>query len=126
MVNLTQALLKYVLYVLEIRRATRVGGAIAPPWEEKPIYSFYIELSTGVYSIPSHLRLLTWSHSICRTYHLSHIFCYHVHIPFHPHIRHSGCLCRRQSVYHQVPRVCSVQKSYASVGHVRHSYTTRA
>lgn len=47
MVNLTQCVLKYALSVVEIRRAATVGGAIAPPWEEKPIYGFYIELSTG-------------------------------------------------------------------------------
>ncbi len=49
MVNLTQSMLKYMLSVLEIRRAAKYGGAIAPPWEDKPIYGFYIELSTGTF-----------------------------------------------------------------------------
>lgn len=47
MVSLTQCLLKYILCLYEIRRAAALGGPLAPSWEEKPIYGFYIELSTS-------------------------------------------------------------------------------
>jgi hypothetical protein len=93
MVNLTQYLLKYVLSVLEIRRAARVGGAIAPPWEDKPIYGFYIELSTGVCYFSHTHSLLTHCNSLCGTNYLSHLFRDHVYIPLYPDIRHPGRLC---------------------------------
>jgi E3 ubiquitin-protein ligase synoviolin len=38
---------KYCLSVVELRRARRLGGENAPPWENKSMYTFYIELTTG-------------------------------------------------------------------------------
>jgi E3 ubiquitin-protein ligase synoviolin len=41
------AIAKYVLSLYEIRRASQRGGENAPPWENKSMWTFYIELSTG-------------------------------------------------------------------------------
>jgi hypothetical protein len=108
MVNLTQSLLKYILSVTEIRRAHRVGGAIAPPWEDKPIYGFYIELSTGTPSLPPWLYFLTQRNSLCGAYHLFNLFCDYVHIPLNPDIRHQRRLCGRQSLHHKISCLRSV------------------
>ena len=38
---------KYILSLVELRRARTRGGENAPPWEDKSVYNFYIELTTG-------------------------------------------------------------------------------
>jgi E3 ubiquitin-protein ligase synoviolin len=42
---------KYFLSLYELRRASQRGGENAPPWENKSMWVFYIELSTGNYPI---------------------------------------------------------------------------
>lgn len=42
---------KYCISTTEIRRAIERGGEDAPPWENKSIYIFYVELVTGKCSI---------------------------------------------------------------------------
>jgi E3 ubiquitin-protein ligase synoviolin len=39
---------KYFLSLYELRRASQRGGENAPPWENKSMWVFYIELSTGI------------------------------------------------------------------------------
>ena len=39
--------LKYSLHVYELLRARTRGGATAPPWEDKSLYNFYIDLATS-------------------------------------------------------------------------------
>jgi hypothetical protein len=39
--------LKYCLHVYELLRARTRGGATAPPWEDKSLYNFYIDLATS-------------------------------------------------------------------------------
>jgi hypothetical protein len=87
MVNLTQCVLKYALSVVEIRRAAAVGGAVAPPWEEKPIYGFYIELSTGASERLERRTVLTYT-SFRRAHHLSILFYSHVHLSLNPDLRY--------------------------------------
>ena len=41
------AMLRYTLSILDLRRARARGGENAPPWENKSMYIFYIELLTG-------------------------------------------------------------------------------
>ena len=38
---------KYLLSVYELRQASQRGGENAPPWENKSMWIFYIELTTG-------------------------------------------------------------------------------
>ena len=38
---------KYALSVIDLRRAAQRGGENAPPWENKSMWVFYIELTTG-------------------------------------------------------------------------------
>lgn len=40
-------ILKYLLSTYDLRRAGRRGGENAPPWENKSMWIFYIELATG-------------------------------------------------------------------------------
>lgn len=41
-------MLRYALSILDLRRARTRGGENAPPWENKSMYIFYIELLTGM------------------------------------------------------------------------------
>ena len=41
------AMLRYILSIVDLRRARARGGENAPPWENKSMYIFYIELLTG-------------------------------------------------------------------------------
>ena len=43
-------MLRYTLSILDLRRARARGGENAPPWENKSMYIFYIELLTGTQS----------------------------------------------------------------------------
>lgn len=40
-------LAKYVINLIDIRRAMRMGGDDAPPWEEKSMWVFYVDLVAG-------------------------------------------------------------------------------
>lgn len=40
-------MLRYTLSIIDLRRARTRGGESAPPWENKSMYIFYIELLTG-------------------------------------------------------------------------------
>jgi E3 ubiquitin-protein ligase synoviolin len=47
MASVTNTILKYLLSTYDLRRAGRRGGENAPPWENKSMWTFYIELATG-------------------------------------------------------------------------------
>lgn len=47
MASVMNTILKYLLSSYELRRAGRRGGENAPPWENKSMWVFYIELATG-------------------------------------------------------------------------------
>lgn len=49
MASIMNTILKYLLSAYELRRAGRRGGENAPPWENKSMWVFYIELATGRY-----------------------------------------------------------------------------
>ncbi|KAI0768646.1 hypothetical protein BD413DRAFT_715661, partial [Trametes elegans] len=51
------AILRYGLSILDLRRARSRGGENAPPWENKSMYIFYIELLTGKFHF---LKLATY------------------------------------------------------------------
>jgi E3 ubiquitin-protein ligase synoviolin len=38
---------KYVINLVDLRRAVRMGGHDAPPWEEKSMWVFYVDLVSG-------------------------------------------------------------------------------
>lgn len=40
---------KYAISILDIRRASHRGGENAPPWEDKSMWIFYVELATGMF-----------------------------------------------------------------------------
>ncbi|RDB25352.1 E3 ubiquitin-protein ligase HRD1 [Hypsizygus marmoreus] len=46
---------KYVLSAYELRRAGRRGGENAPPWENKSMWVFYIELATDFLKLTTYL-----------------------------------------------------------------------
>ncbi|KZT19710.1 hypothetical protein NEOLEDRAFT_1245689 [Neolentinus lepideus HHB14362 ss-1] len=54
MASAMNSMAKYALSVVDLRRARSRGGATAPPWENKSMYVFYIELATDF------LKLLTY------------------------------------------------------------------
>ncbi|CAL1708229.1 unnamed protein product [Somion occarium] len=49
------AMSRYILNILEWRRAIRRGGENAPPWESKSMYVFYIELVTDFLKLTTYL-----------------------------------------------------------------------
>lgn len=49
MATIMNTILKYVLSAHELRRAGRRGGENAPPWENKSMWVFYVELTTGLW-----------------------------------------------------------------------------
>ncbi len=48
MASVMNTILKYLLSTYDLRRAGRRGGENAPPWENKSMWIFYIELATGL------------------------------------------------------------------------------
>ena len=48
MASALNTIAKYLLSVFELRRAGMRGGENAPPWENKSMWVFYIELITGM------------------------------------------------------------------------------
>jgi len=56
---------KYAISITDLRRASNRGGENAPPWEDKSMWVFYVELATGMliffmivfafYGIPLHI-----------------------------------------------------------------------
>jgi E3 ubiquitin-protein ligase synoviolin len=48
MASALNSVAKYVLSCIELRRARTRGGETAPPWEDKSVWNFYIELTTGM------------------------------------------------------------------------------
>jgi hypothetical protein len=54
---------KYCINIIEFRHARAHGGEAAPPWENKSMYLFYIELCTGAPGVIG-LRLGVPSHAL--------------------------------------------------------------
>lgn len=42
---------KYTISIIDLRRASNRGGENAPPWEDKSMWVFYVELATGMFPI---------------------------------------------------------------------------
>jgi len=40
---------KYIICVIDLRRARQRGGENAPPWQNKSMWVFYVELVTGTH-----------------------------------------------------------------------------
>jgi len=47
MASATNTTAKYYVCVIDLRRARQRGGENAPPWQNKSMWVFYIELATG-------------------------------------------------------------------------------
>lgn len=47
MASVSNTIAKYALSTYELYRAGRRGGENAPPWDNKSMFVFYIELVTG-------------------------------------------------------------------------------
>ena len=47
MASIGNTVAKYLLTTYELRRAGQRGGEDAPPWENKSMWVFYVELVTG-------------------------------------------------------------------------------
>jgi len=54
---------KYALSALEFRRAATRGGENAPPWENKSMWVFYVDLVTG-----THVNSVHWLSGLYITY----------------------------------------------------------
>jgi E3 ubiquitin-protein ligase synoviolin len=52
MASLMNSKAKYILSAIEFHRAASRGGENAPPWEDKSMWIFYVDLITGVYPRP--------------------------------------------------------------------------
>ncbi|OCH90258.1 hypothetical protein OBBRIDRAFT_755279 [Obba rivulosa] len=55
MASALNAIARYTLSVIDIRRARSRGGENAPPWENKSMYIFYIELVTDFLKLATYL-----------------------------------------------------------------------
>jgi E3 ubiquitin-protein ligase synoviolin len=55
MASLMNTMSKYVLSTYDLRRAGRRGGENAPPWENKSMWVFYIELATDFLKLTTYL-----------------------------------------------------------------------
>lgn len=49
--SLGNSVAKYCLALAELRRASLRGGENAPPWEDKSMLVFYVELATGTLNL---------------------------------------------------------------------------
>ena len=52
MASLINSKAKYILSTIEFHRAASRGGENAPPWEDKSMFVFYVDLITGAYAHP--------------------------------------------------------------------------
>ncbi|KAF8972937.1 hypothetical protein BDZ97DRAFT_1900798 [Flammula alnicola] len=55
MASVMNTILKYLLSTYDLRRAGRRGGENAPPWENKSMWIFYIELATDFLKLTTYL-----------------------------------------------------------------------
>ncbi|KAG6866610.1 hypothetical protein C0991_000720 [Blastosporella zonata] len=55
MASLLNTISKYLISAYELRRAGRRGGENAPPWENKSMWTFYIELATDFLKLTTYL-----------------------------------------------------------------------
>ncbi|KAH0589305.1 E3 ubiquitin-protein ligase HRD1 [Termitomyces sp. J132] len=55
MASVLNTISKYLLSAYELRRAGRRGGENAPPWENKSMWTFYIELATDFLKLTTYL-----------------------------------------------------------------------
>ncbi|KDR75391.1 hypothetical protein GALMADRAFT_227041 [Galerina marginata CBS 339.88] len=55
MASVMNTILKYLLSTYDLRRAGRRGGENAPPWENKSMWIFYIELGTDFLKLTTYL-----------------------------------------------------------------------
>lgn len=55
MASVMNTILKYLLSAYDLRRAGRRGGENAPPWENKSMWIFYIELATDFLKLTTYL-----------------------------------------------------------------------
>jgi hypothetical protein len=58
MASLLNAAAKYFLTAYDIRRARTRGGENAPPWENKSMWLFYVELATGKLPVSSRVTVI--------------------------------------------------------------------
>ncbi|ESK85236.1 synoviolin 1 isoform b [Moniliophthora roreri MCA 2997] len=59
MASITNTLAKYLLSSYELRRAGQRGGENAPPWENKSMWVFYIELTTDFLKLTTYLAFFS-------------------------------------------------------------------
>ncbi|KAJ3574657.1 hypothetical protein NP233_g1625 [Leucocoprinus birnbaumii] len=59
MASIMNTILKYMLSAYDLRRAGRRGGENAPPWENKSMWIFYIELATDFLKLTTYLVFFT-------------------------------------------------------------------
>ncbi|KAF5385988.1 hypothetical protein D9615_002410 [Tricholomella constricta] len=59
MASVLNTISKYLLSAYELRRAGRRGGENAPPWENKSMWVFYIELATDFLKLSTYLIFFT-------------------------------------------------------------------
>lgn len=48
MASAMNVIAKYLICVIDLRRAQQRGGENAPPWQNKSMWIFYVELVTGM------------------------------------------------------------------------------
>lgn len=48
MASAMNVIAKYLICVIDLRRARQRGGENAPPWQNKSMWIFYVELATGM------------------------------------------------------------------------------
>ncbi|TFK75324.1 hypothetical protein BDN72DRAFT_954954 [Pluteus cervinus] len=59
MASMGNTIAKYLLSTYELHRASRRGGENAPPWENKSMWVFYIELATDFVKLTTYLVFFT-------------------------------------------------------------------
>lgn len=59
MASAMNVIAKYLICVIDLRRAQRRGGENAPPWQNKSMWIFYVELVTGMSTFACCIRFST-------------------------------------------------------------------
>ena len=106
---------KYLLSVYDLRRSGRRGGENAPPWENKSIWVFYIELATG--RLPfTFLDDPLIFHRLLEADNLPHILPHYHCILWLATEYCSRCLHDRKVIHHSPSRFASLPVGYPEYG----------
>jgi len=117
MASALNTIAKYVLSLYELRRAGRRGGENAPPWENKSMWFFYIELATG--KTHRHRIIRAVEHKFCRLLKINHLPCLlrgDHNVLWFAAQHYSRCLHHRPVIHYPSSCLASISNSHPEYG----------